>query len=133
MLEFKSGGNEMEEKIFFESGDVKVTNARFVVGNQTHAMNGVTSVSSHSTAPSRMGLIIGLVVGILILIGASGGTKMVGVAIAGLCGFLLFSQKSTHAVVLRSASGEVQALSGTDEARITGVVSALNEALIHRG
>ena len=123
----------MEEKIFFESGDVKVTNARFVVGNQTHAMNGVTSVSSHTTPPSRMGLIIGAIVGVLILLGASGSTKIVGLGIAGICGFLLFNQKANHAVVLHSASGEVQALSGTDAGHINGVVSALNEALIHRG
>ena len=123
----------MEEKVFFESGNVKVSNARFVVGNQTHAMNGVTSVSSHTTPPSRLGLIIGVIVGILILLGAEGGAKVVGLAIAGACGFLLYNQKSTHAVVLRSASGEVQALSGTDEGYINGVVGALNEALIHRG
>ena len=123
----------MEEKVFFEGGDVKVTNARFVVGNQTHAMNGVTSVSSHISPPSRLGLIIGLVVGLLVLIVASGGTKLVGFLIAAACGYGLFAQKSTHSVLLRSASGEVQALSGKDGDHIRSVVSALNDALIHRG
>jgi Family of unknown function (DUF6232) len=123
----------MEEKVFFENGNVKVTNARFVVGNQTHAMNGVTSVSSHVTKPSRTGLIIGLVIGLLVLLGAEGGGKVLGLAIMGICGYLLYNQKDTHAVLLRSASGEIQALSGTDAMYIGGVVSALNDALIHRG
>lgn len=123
----------MEEKVFFESDNVKVTNARFIVGNQTHAMNGVTSVASDVIRPSRAGLIIGVVIGILILLAAGGEGKLLGLGIVGLCGWLLYSQKSTHAVVLRSASGEVQALSGTDGVYIGGVVSALNDAIVHRG
>ena len=123
----------MSETIFFENGNVKVTNARFVVGNQTHAMNGVTSVASHVTPPSRGAWIAGVAFGLLMTIVADGAGKLIGLAIAGVCGFLLYNQKSTHAVVLRSASGEVQALSGTDSNYINGVVSALNEALIHRG
>ena len=123
----------MEEKTFFEQGNVKVTNARFLVGSQTYAMNGVTSVKSHVVPPSRMGPIIGLIVGVLVLLGASGSGKLIGVAIAGACGFILYSQKSTYSVVLNSASGEAQALSGTDGEHIKGVVSALNDALIHRG
>lgn len=123
----------MSEQVFFESGDVKVTNARFVVGNQTHAMNGVTSVSSHVTPPSRMGPIVGIAVGLLMLLAADGSGKLIGLVIAGIAGFILYSQKAMHAVVLRSASGEVQALTGTDANHINGVVSALNEALIHRG
>ena len=123
----------MSEQVFFENGNVKVTNARFVVGNQTHAMNGVTSVASHVAHPSRLWPIIGIVVGLLILLSADGSGKLVGMAVAGIAGFILYNQKATHAVVLRSASGEVQALSGTDADHINGVVSALNEALIHRG
>ena len=42
-------------------------------------------------------------------------------------------QKSIHAVILHSASGQVQALSDSDEGYIGGVVRALNDALVHRG
>jgi Family of unknown function (DUF6232) len=123
----------MDERVFFEQGDVRVTNARFVVGSKTHAMNGVTSVSSHRMPASVVGPIIGIVVGLLILMGASGSGKILGVAVIAIAGYVLYSQKATHVVVLQSASGKVDALSSKDGGMIQGVVAALNDALIHRG
>lgn len=122
----------MDERVFFEQGDVKVTNARFIVGSRTYAMNGVTSVKSSIAPPNRGGLIIAVIVGLLMLAGPVG-MKLLGVIVAGVAIWILSQQKSTHAVFLSSASGEVQALANTDEAYIGGVVNALNEALVHRG
>ena len=123
----------MEEKTFFEQNNVKVSNARFIVDGQTFAMNGVTSVKAVVVPPSRMGPIIGLLIGLAILIGAGGMGKLLGLVVAGAAGYILYSQKATHIVVLNSASGEQNALSNTDASFITGVVTALNDALIHRG
>jgi Family of unknown function (DUF6232) len=123
----------MDERTFFEQGNVKVTNARFIVGNQTYAMNGVTSVKSHVTQPSRMGGIIGVLIGLGILFGAEGMGRLIGLVIAAGAAYFLYNQKAVHAVVLNSSSGEAQALSGNDADYINGVISALNEALIHRG
>ena len=53
----------MTEMIFYENGTVRVTNARFIVGNQTHAMNGVTSIAHVENPPERTGLIIALILG----------------------------------------------------------------------
>ncbi|EGR0495346.1 hypothetical protein RYY30_003524 [Vibrio cholerae] len=53
----------MEEKIFFESNDVKVTNSRFITGNQTYAMSNVTSVKPHKQSPNRMPWIFALCYG----------------------------------------------------------------------
>lgn len=123
----------MTEEVFFEQGTVKVTNARFIVDAQTYAMNGVTSVKSSITPPSRSGAFIAIGVGILIALAADGGAKLVGVLIAGAGAWYLSQLKPTHSVYLSSASGEVQALTGEDEGYINNVVTALNEALIHRG
>ncbi|MGH6632737.1 DUF6232 family protein [Sphingopyxis sp.] len=123
----------MDEKIFYQSGVVRVTNARFVVDNQTHAMNGVTSIAHVENQPQRTGLIIALILGVLLLFAGSGGMQIFGFLVAAVCGFLLYQQKTTHIVVLRSSSGEVKALSDTDETHIRRVVEALNDALIHRG
>jgi type IV secretory pathway TrbF-like protein len=123
----------MQEEVFFDRDGVKVTNARFVVHAQTYAMNGVTSVKSHVTPPNRGGLIVAAIVGVLMVIVLSGAAKILGVAVAAGAIWMLTQQKSLHAVFLSSASGEVQALSNTDEDYINGVVNALNEALIHRG
>jgi hypothetical protein len=123
----------MTEQIFFEQANVKVTNARFIVNSQTYAMNGVTSVKSNVVPPSRTGALIAIGVGLMMLFAAEGAMKIVGLAIAGAGAWFLSQQKSTHSVYLSSASGEVQALSNTDEDFINSVVHALNEALVHRG
>jgi hypothetical protein len=123
----------MEERIFFEQGSVKVTNARFIVDSRTYAMNGVTSVKSSVTPPSRGGPIIAIIVGVLMLAAPGVGVKLLGIAVVGVGIWIFSQQKATHAVFLSSASGEMQALADTDAAYIGGVVNALNEALIHRG
>lgn len=123
----------MTEQVFFEHGNVKVTNARFIVNAQTYAMNGVTSVKSAVVPPNRAAVLVLIGLGVLILVAASGGMKLLGVAMAAAGAWLFTQQKSTHSVYLSSASGEVQALSDTDATFIGSVVHALNEALIHRG
>jgi hypothetical protein len=123
----------MAEEIFYESGNVKVTNARFIVDSQTYAMNGVTSVKGHIIPANRtLGLIL-LIVGLLIFFGSGIGGKLLGLLVAAAGGYLMYQAKATHAVMLHSSSGEAQALSSTDEAYIKNVINALNEALIHRG
>ncbi len=123
----------MDEKVFFEGDGVKVTNARFIVHSQTYAMNGVTSVKSSVTPPNRGGLLIAILVGLVMLIALEGATKILGLIVAGGAMWMLTQQKSSYAVFLSSASGEVQALANTDEAYINGVIHALNEALVYRG
>jgi hypothetical protein len=133
MLVDDGEADQMSEQIFFEQGNVKVTNARFVVSSRTYAMNGVTSVKSNVVPPSRTGALIAIGIGILIVFAAEGASKILGLAIAAAGAWFLSQQKSTHSVYLSSASGEVQALSDTDATFINSVVQALNEALIHRG
>ena len=123
----------MREQVFFEHGNVKVTNARFVVDSQTYAMNGVTSVKSNVAPPNRTGAILAIGVGLLMLFAAEGASKIIGLALVAGGAWFLSRLKATHSVYLSSASGEVQALSGTDESFIKSVIHALNEALIHRG
>lgn len=125
----------MDEKTFFEQGIVRVTSSRFIVGSQTYTMNGVTSVKSSEIPPSRTGPIVVILVGLLILAAAEGIVKVLGVAIIALGIWLFTQQRTTKAVVLSSASGEVQALSDQMDASvdIPGVVHALNEAIVHRG
>jgi hypothetical protein len=123
----------MSEQIFFNQGNVKVTNARFIVNSQTYAMSGVTSVKTGFAPPNRNGAFGAIIVGVLIALGGDGATKLFGVLMAAAGIWYLTQLKNTHSVYLSSASGEVQALSDTDETYIGNVVEALNEALIHRG
>lgn len=122
----------MEEKSFFNQGNVSVSNSRFIVDGQTYAMNGVTSVKTGRKNPSRTGPIILGIVG-LISMGGGIGTIIVGLAMIGLAVYWWVNQKSELSVVLNSSSGEAQALSSKDSVYIDDVVEALNNAIIHRG
>ena len=119
----------MEEKTFFEYEDVKVTNARFVTGGQTFAMNNVTSVKNHKQTPSRWVGILMLLVGI----GAAFNAPIVGIIIIAAAAYYLYQQKTTYHVMLTTSGGESSALKTYQLEYITKVVGALNEAIIYRG
>ena len=118
-----------EEKVFFDENGVKVTNARFVTYAKTHAISGITSVSSFTIYPSKKGPIIVAVLG---LIGLAVkwwiGIILIGAAIAWF-----MSLKNEYQVVLSSASGNEDALTDKDEDFIKRVVDAVNESIIYRG
>ena len=122
----------MEEKSFFNEGDVSVSNARFIAQGQTYAMSGVTSVKSFRQDPSRKGPIIMGIIGVLAL--AGGGTvTIVGLALIAGAVAMWFLQKPEFSVLLSTASGEAKALTSKDSEFISKVVGSLNNAIVHRG
>ncbi|MHB0974546.1 MAG: DUF6232 family protein [Thiobacillus sp.] len=119
----------MEEKTFFEYEDVKVTNARFMTGNQTYAMSNITSVKTHKETPNRW-------LGILVLILSVGITSKkpeVGLIMMAAAAYYLYQQKTTYHVMLTTSGGETSALKTHQLEYITQVVGALNKAIVHRG
>ena len=135
MLLFPLGyrGVTMNERVFYENGDVRVTNARFIVGGQTYAMAGVTSVRDGRIPPNRGLALVLIVIGVIFVLAGGAGAKLFGILLAGLGGYLAYTAKATHLVILHSSSGETRALSNTDAGFIHGVIDALNQSLIHRG
>lgn len=126
------------ERTFHNSPGVLVTNSRFVVGSQTFAMSGVTSVSSFTEPASHKWPIVIIVLGALAMLGglAQGsqgwGGILFGVLIVATGIWWFTKQKPTFHVLLRTASTEVKALNSKDEGYIAGVVKALNDAIIYR-
>jgi len=120
----------MDERVFFDQGEVKVTNARFIVSGQTYAMNGVTSVKRGVNQPNRALPIILAIVGLVLILHQS---FLWGIALAGLAVFWLVKQQPDWLVILHSASGEVKALTSKDGEYIKAVIDALNDSIIHRG
>jgi hypothetical protein len=124
------------ERKFFEDGNVLVTNTRFVRGNETFAMAGVTSVKSFTEVPSKKGPIIIIVIGSIIIFGSlqsSLGGVLFGAALV-VAGILwLRSIKNVYHVRLVTASSERDAISNTDSGYINNIVNAINEAIVHRG
>ncbi|GJI93241.1 DUF6232 family protein [Duganella hordei] len=120
----------MDERIFFEYGDVKVTNARFINGGQTYAMNNVTSVKPYEKKPSRVGGIIVLAIGIVIMINAS---FITGLLIAAAAAYYLYQQKTVYHILLSTSAGETTALVTYQRDYLSQVIAALNNAIVHRG
>jgi len=118
-----------EEKVFFEDGNVKVTNARFMTYGKTHSMSGVTSVTSIVINPDRKGPLIVAVIGLLCFIFK---WYLAVIVLAAAVAWWVM-QKKKYAVLLNSASGDQEALSSTDSSFIDKVVTALNDAIVHRG
>ena len=125
-----------DESTFFQSGDIAVTNARFIVGAQTFAMRGITSVQGVETPATYVGPVILALLGLIMaasLFNGSIGLGIVGVLIlaADICIFI--RRKTTFAVVLRTAGGEVTAYQSTNREHIAQIIRALNEAIISHG
>jgi hypothetical protein len=120
----------MEERIFFEYGDVKVTNARFINGGQTYAMNNVTSVKPYEKKPSRIGGIVVLLIGIAVLVEASFAT---GLLITAAAAYYLYQQKTIYHILLSTSAGETTALVTYQRDYLSQVIAALNNAIVHRG
>ena len=113
-----------------------MTNARFIVGAQTFAMRGITSVQGVETPATYVGPVILALLGLIMaasLFNGSIGLGIVGVLIlaADICIFI--RRKTTFAVVLRTAGGEVTAYQSTNREHIAQIIRALNEAIISHG
>lgn len=132
----------MDEKTFYESDHVKVTNARFIVKNQTYALSSVnsvkiceTDVTSSPAAPAL--LVAGGIVWILLLIFSNGGLIYYIQPIALIAGgfYLAISTKKKleYIVVLTTSSGENATLRSNKKQEITLVEKALNDSIVYRG
>lgn len=116
------------EKTFLQDGDVTVTNSRFIVPGQTYAMAGVTSVRSASIEPKRIWPIIFCLFGVLMLFGS----VVFGGVLLAIGIVWLVCLKTKYAVALNSASGEVHAITSENSEYISGIVKALNDAIVYR-
>ena len=125
-----------QETSYFQSGDITVTNARFIVGAQTFAMRGITSVEGVETPASYIWPIILCFFGgctALNVFTGSFGVGLFGVLILAAGIWLATRRKPTFAVVLRTAGGEVTAYKSTKREDIAQIIRALNEAIISQG
>lgn len=120
----------MEERIFFEYGDVKVTSSRFINGGQTYAMNNVTSVKPYEKKPNRTGGVIVLLIGLIIMFNSS---LITGLLITAAAAYYLYQQKTIYQILLATSAGETTALVTYQRDYMSDVIAALNNAIVHRG
>ncbi|MNG64365.1 hypothetical protein D3C79_226050 [compost metagenome] len=114
--------------------DVLVTNARFIVGSNTYAMSGITSVKKNKIPANRTPGLVMIVIGAIVLYAVqSVGWKAFGgfLLLSGFGAFIM--EKPKYVVTICSSSTETKALENSDESYIDAVISALNTSIIKRG
>lgn len=132
----------MDETVFLEQGNIKVTNARFIVKDQTYAMASVNSVKVTKTdiTPSNLFPIILIIISVVWLMNSIASPN--GLASffwpLGLLGFSILwlrsiKQAYEYRIMLTTSSGETPALKSTNDQDIRPVEKALNEAIVFRG
>lgn len=95
----------------------------------THSMSGVTSVTQVIYKPNRKWPLILAVIGLLLFIWK----WWIAVIVLAAAALWWFLQKTKYGVLMSSASGDQEALSSTDKEFINKVITALNDAIVHRG
>jgi hypothetical protein len=133
----------MDERTFFDAGNVKVTSARFVVGAQTYAMASVNSVKVQKTDITPPNTIPGLMVGVgavwllVHLMSAlsdwAGHLWPLALLGGGVWWIWNIETKYQYKLVLTTSSGETPVLVSEKPHEILPVEKALTDAIIHRG
>lgn len=119
---------EEQEKVFYQSPDVTVTQSRFLAGGKTYAMRNISSVEVGRIKARKRGAKFFIIIGILFLIAES--TRFWGgiLVMLGLVWFLLLKDK--YSVRINSNSGEVDGYISKDKELIQNIVNAVNNAII---
>lgn len=137
----------MTETVYFEDGDVKVTEARFVSGNETFAMKNITSIKTKTNAPSRKAPGLGMLIGLVLLISnyaesaaqvnrsaQSGGAAgvVLGLMLVGGCAYWMAKLKPIYEIVLQTSGVEKAALHTRQPEYLRQILEAMNKAMAHR-
>lgn len=133
----------MEEKVLYENGNVKVTSARFIVGNKTYQLGQINSsepLVEKMKTPTLKYILMGL--GILVSLAALGNMgesfigAIVGAAFGGAIAYVGYKfinkPDDIYHVQITTSSGEASALSSTDSEHISNIVNAINDGLAMR-
>ena len=131
MEKSECSANLSEERFLYSDGGIKISKLRFIVGGQTYAMSGITSVKSEPVPPNiRLPLLL-IILGLVLMRSGFSPFEVLVVVVAGL--MLLASRCGKYSVTLGTAGGEIRSFTSRNKTLIEGVVKALNEAIILRG
>ena len=123
----------MSEEVIFRQGNIEVSKTMAKFGNVTYPIAGIGSV--FVAAPSRVGLYVAAAVAVLIgfWIGADAGAgaAIVGLIVGGVLALIAYNLK--YRLMLRTASGDQQALESRTEQLVVDVKTAIERAVVLRG
>ena len=126
-----------QEQVFYsDEAGVRVSSTRFIVGATTYALSGITSISAVRYKAKRSPAIWTAIIGLLLAVIGFSTTAVlgiVGIVILAIAVLWFFLIKDNFVVRVHTAGDETDAVVSTDESYINKIISALNDAIIHRG
>ncbi len=121
-----------EERTILQRDNVTVTSARVVLGGQTFALSGITSVRAAVIEPKWGGVVLAVLAGVMfIMIG--GAAVFLGIASLALAAVMAAGKKPMHRVVLVTSAGEQTGLETVDRAEVAEVVKTVSDAIVAHG
>ncbi len=127
--------SESSEKLFYENGAIRVTSSRLIIANVTYALANIASVSTSVKHPSRFWPIVfilgGVMWGMVDFMTSQVPYFALGAIVVGI--LILSGQKTEYGIRVSSSSGESTPLESKNRALIEGIVTAVNDAIVHRG
>lgn len=126
--------NPSSEQLFYQNGQVLVTNLRFTVGAKTFAMSGITSVEAECASAKFIGALVLTTIGAFMAFASDPVVKTMGWPLFIFSLFVLIQRfRPKYQVNVTTASGEATALESRSRREITEIVEALNNAILARG
>ena len=116
----------MEEKIFFESDGIKITNTILVVGNEVYAVSKITSFRVAEEPIGNIGTGVTFLVSVVLL----AYSLLFGILV--LCGmlFYLYKKSPIYKFLITTSSGETTVFATQDKLLVDGMVNGLSDAFI---
>jgi len=125
----------MDDEIIYSSGNVIITKTLVRIGGISYPINGIGSVWVSKPSTPTFRIVFLVVVGIFAAASFSD-PKTVGMGVFFLViAVVIFASmrgRPSH-LVLKTSSGDQQALSSTDVAFLTSVKAAIEQAVTRRG
>jgi hypothetical protein len=129
---------------YYRSGNIKITSTRAIFWSKMYAINGLTSTDVIPIHPSSALPILLVCVGMAwsgcCFLGMPNIDRIfasinivLGLAVVALAIFWMTRRKTTYAVVLCTAAGEIQAYFTYDRSKADKIVRAIDKAIIARG
>ncbi|WP_126281944.1 DUF6232 family protein [Roseomonas gilardii] len=122
------------DEIIYRAGNVVVSKTLVQIDGTTYPVNGIGSVLVRKSDPKTL-IFLAVVCAIIGLIGLTDKQGIPGsiISFAIAAGFIYWAKSKPSILILRTASGDQQALKSRDKNLLQSVKLAIEQAVIARG
>jgi len=115
----------MEGEVFFAEGDVRVTRAHLVVGNEMYAISKINTIRSVEQQSGNLMVGVGVIAALILLINS----PFVGAALLALILVYLYKRKTIYGLEITTSSGNQTAFTTSDEQTMKQLIEGLTRAM----